>query len=138
MKQPSLREGFAVLDARSRCKRVVWAGFRGDRSISPPVFWSVFSFVHVRVISNLWNETFLWLLRTHLSPLKTAVFCFFFFFSATNLPSFKLPSFTIRMVMFSERFRWFGERDSSVKRYRRTRFIFVNKWTLVFNCCSVS
>lgn len=74
---------------------------------------------------------------TH-APFTTENSRFLFFFFFFGHPSFNLPSFTIRMVMFSERFRWFGERDSSVKRYRRTRFIFVNKWTLAFNCCSLS
>ena len=93
-------EGFAVLDARSRCKRVVWAGFRGDRSISPRSFdrcsalctFAWFRTFETRRFCDYYARTF------HHSCWKQPwcfffpflFFLFLFFFLATNLPSFKL------------------------------------------------
>ena len=129
-------EGFAVLDARSRCKRVVWAGFRGDRSISPRSFdrcsalctFAWFRTFETRRFCDYYARTF------HHScwkqpwcfffPFLFFLFLFFFFFWLRTFHPLS-SSFMVRphMVMFSERFRWFGERNSTVKRYWRTPFI---------------
>lgn len=140
----SLRwEGFAVLDARSRCKRVVWAGFHGDRSISPRSFdrcsalctFAWFRTFETRRFCDYYARTF------HHSCWKQpwCFFSFFFFFWLRTFHPLN-SSFMIRphVVMFSERFWWWTQ----FKRQMLLKNAFYSpeivNGSLAFNCHPVS